>query len=84
MATPNDHLIAKLSAFCLCILALILLLIFSGCAPARTRPANLPFPTTLGPQMPGGIYGINQTRCFGGGIGGCSLGGKAIGGPVSQ
>jgi hypothetical protein len=55
----------------------------TGCAPSRTRPDGMPYPTTLGPQWPGGIYGVNQTRCFGGGIGGCSLGGKAQGGPVN-
>jgi hypothetical protein len=50
-----------------------------GCsqAPRRTLPPGMPYPTRLGPHMPSGVIPMDQTRCFGGGIGGCTLGGKA-------
>jgi hypothetical protein len=72
--------------FFLCVvLALLLILFATGCAhnPKPTRPEGVPYPTKLRPRLPAGVYGINQTRCLGGGIGGCSWSGKAIGGPVN-
>lgn len=85
MARRDTVIIARLSLLITCILGVVLILIFAGCsnAPSRTRPDNMPYPTTLGPQMPGGLVGINEARCLGGGIGGCTLGGKAEGGPVN-
>lgn len=60
------------------IIAIVLAILIGlfGCGPQR-RPENQPFPKTVSrfrvPQMT-----WQQARCFGGGIGGCSLSGKAL------
>ncbi len=57
---------------------LIWVLALSGCGIKQTRPDGM-YPKTDKPwegrRVPS--IGLNQLRCFGGGIGGCSLGGRA-------
>jgi hypothetical protein len=61
----------------LVIVALTLPVFLTACAPRQTRPDGT-YPKTPGrrplvlPNVP-----LSQMRCFGGGIGGCSLGGRA-------
>jgi hypothetical protein len=53
-----------------------LLLASFACAPTRTRPDGL-YPKTGVRLRPGmRVVPMNQLRCLGGGIGGCSLGGR--------
>ena len=64
----NDHLIAKLSTLIACILAIILILIFSGCAPQAIHGPRNPFPKDADkynrrPRGLIGVTGINQLRC---------------------
>jgi len=78
-----DYIRVRLGMFVTCILALILILIFMGCGIKQTRPDGT-YPKTrtpwVGIRLPN--IGMNQLRCFGGGIGGCSMSGKAYDGPA--
>lgn len=42
-----------------------------ACAPHRTIPKGIPYPLKASRGMPH-VYPMDQTRCLGGGIGGCS------------
>lgn len=71
----NDHAWTPIG---IAIVLALLILSLSGCggAPQRTIPKGAHYPTKLRPQLPFGVIPMADLRCLGGGIGGCTLGGK--------
>lgn len=51
-------------------LVFVALNILLSCAPQRTIPKGMPYPRTL--PRSAKVYPMEQVRCLGGGIGGCS------------
>lgn len=56
------------------LILLVVLALSMACAPQRTIPKGMPYPKHLRRGMR--VYPMNQLRCLGGGIGGCSLSGR--------
>lgn len=53
-----------------------LLIIATSCAPQRRPPGYFPAPGAKAYRFPSGLIEWQTARCLGGGIGGCTYGGK--------
>jgi len=69
---PNQNESAFTLPLFLCVILALIIVLITGCAhgPKPTRPEGMPYPTRLGPQIR--AYPLNEVRCLGGGLGGCS------------
>jgi hypothetical protein len=85
----HDNIRARVTMLVVVILALVGMLL-GACGPQKRNPDVRPFPKpesiaeynkkrrNMHPRW----HQLGQVRCFGGGIGGCSMGGRAYDGPT--